>query len=207
MTNPELELWLRERGVEGARRVVAADERAIVLSKTPEGFVPRLMSTLERVEAALSPDALREAYRRTARPGEPRVDAWERACQRAVSEAVQGQQLPPDVVDEVMYGVESVGALLRAVLWPDHRVGDGSLPTPAEQAAFEDAWAALERGSLFTRVYGTFDGRPVVAHCPGARIARELFRAGWEICASDGQAFAQDTGGTQSDSHPHPFPS
>ncbi len=188
MTDPELELWLRERGVEGARRIVAADEKAIVLSKTPDGFVPRLITTLERVEQSLSPESLAEAYRRVARPGEPRVDAWERACQLAVSEAVRGQELPADVVDEIMYGVESAGALLRAVLWPDHRVGDGSVPTPAERVAFDDAWEALERGSLFTRVYGTFDGKHVVAHCPGSRIARRLFRTGWELCANDGQS-------------------
>lgn len=183
-----LEAWLAQMGVSGARRVVAADEHRIVVSKTPPGFARRLLEAIDALSAALDDEKVARAYADVALPGRPRVEAWEDAVMACVAAATAEAGLPEGVVMEIRLGVESVGALLRSVMWTDPRVGDGrSAPSPAEEAAFADCWATLTGdGPRFTRVYGVFDGRQVVSHCPGNRVARALFAQGWRLCWRDG---------------------
>lgn len=181
-----LGLWLAERGIDGARRVVAADERRIVVSKTPEGFTERLFEALDALEEALHDDHVAAAMAACSEPARPRVDVWEAAVMRCVADQAAKLGLPPSVAEEVRFGVESVAALLRAVLWCDLPGEGAHEPSPAERAAFRDLWESLTGdGRRFTRVYGVFDGRPVVAHCPGARLARTLLAQGWRLCTGE----------------------
>jgi len=183
MLEDRLQRWLAEQGVEGARRVVAADDRRIVLSKTPPGFAERLIRALEPLEADLTDEHIAATMASETNRGRSRVDAWEAAVMERTAEAVTRLRLPPALVDEVRYGVESVAALLRSVLWCDRACSELHEPSPAEEAAFRDAWESLSgEGRRFTRVYGVFEGRPVLAHCPGASIARTLFAQGWRLC-------------------------
>ncbi len=181
-----LDVWLAERGVEGARRVVAADARRIVVSKTPEGFAERLFQALDAIGDALADDRIAAAMAALSQPGRTRVDVWEAAVIRCVAEEAANLGLPPSVAEEVRFGVESVAALLRAVLWRDLPGEGAHEPSPAERAAFRDLVESLTGdGRRFTRVYGVFDGRPVVAHCPGARLARTLLAQGWRLCTGE----------------------
>lgn len=178
-----LQLWLAERDVVGARRVVAVDDRRILVSKTPPGFVEGLFEALEALGSALADDSVAAECALTARVGRPRVDAWEEAVMRAVARQVVRLNLPPTVVEEVKFGVESVAALLRSVLWSDPKVGECYALSAAESAAYEDLCERLTGDAAkFTRVYGIFEGRPVVAHCPGASLARRLLDQGWRLC-------------------------
>lgn len=183
-----LRAWLEEMGVSGARRVVAADEHRIMLSKTPPGFAHRLLETIDALSGALDDDTVGRAYAGLGLPGRLRVEVWEDAVMACVAAATAEARLPEGLITEIRLGVESVGALLRSVMWSDPRVGDGrSGPLPGEVAAFADCWATLTGdGQRFTRVYGVFDGRQVVNHCPGNRVARALFAQGWRLCWRDG---------------------
>jgi hypothetical protein len=181
-----LDVWLAERGVEGARRVVAVDDRRILLSKTPEGFAERLFEAVEAMEDALRDEQVAAAMAALSAPTRSRVDAWEAAVMRCVADQAAKLGLPATVVEEVRFGVESVAALLRAVSWRDLPGDRPVQPTPAERAAFRDLWESIAGdGKRFTRVYGVFDGRVVVAHCPGARLARTLLAQGWHLCTGD----------------------
>ena len=83
----------------------------------------------------------------------------------------------------VTTGIESVAALMQAVLWSGPAVGDPYEPAEAERDAYRDALARTDAsGDIFTRHYGAFEGRTVVAHCPGAPYARALLESAWRAC-------------------------
>ena len=83
----------------------------------------------------------------------------------------------------VTAGIDSVATVMRAVLWSDPVAGESYAPGSGERDAWRDAVARTEGASdLFTRHYGAFEGRAVVAHCPGAPYARALLESAWRAC-------------------------
>ena len=83
---------------------------------------------------------------------------------------------------EVEAGVDSVAALMSAVLWTSPAMTGSYTPHDSERTAFLETLERMDaENGLFTRYYGTFDGRRVVNYCPGSRIARKLLDQAWRI--------------------------
>ncbi len=175
--------WLREeRGVEEPRRLVRADEEEALISKFEPGFAAGLHDLLR-----LIPDLFDEAtvVANTERamastPGEPRTGAWHAAMHAALAQAGEGHGVPDLRLAEVRAGIDSVRAILDVILWSDPRCGEVYEPEPGEVDAYRESFLELEDGrDVFTRYYGTFDGRAVRNHCPGAAFARVLLAQAW----------------------------
>ena len=179
---PALLDWLRTRGIEESRRLVRVDEDEALVSKFEPGFAARLHELLRLV-----PDLFDEAtvVANTARvmasmPDEPRVTAWQTAMHQALAEAGERHAIPDLRLAEVRTGVDSVRAVLDAVLWTEPLCGDEYAPESGEIEAYREGLEALEDGrDIFTRYYGMFAGRAVRNHCPGAAFARILLAQGW----------------------------
>lgn len=175
--------WLREgRGVEEPRRLVRVDAEEALISKFEPGFAAGLHELLR-----LAPDLFDEAtvVANTERamedaPGESRTGAWHTAMQSALARAGLQHRVPDLRLAEVRAGIDSVRAILDVVLWSDPRCGETYAPQPSEVAAFREAFVELDDGrDVFTRYYGTFEGRAVRNHCPGAAFARVLLAQAW----------------------------
>lgn len=183
-----LRRWLADEcGVaEPPRRIARLDAREMLVSKFAPGFAARAGAAIERLALGESPDPLAAAYARHARrhPGASRVELWREAACGAVRERAAARGMDAEDADLVVAGVESVAAVLRAVLWSDPVAGQPYAPAPAERRAWLEAVARMDdpAGGLFTRRYGDFEGRAVVAHCPGAAHARALLAAAWRAC-------------------------
>ena len=180
--------WLADECgvVEPPRRIARLDARELLVSKFVPGFAARAGAAIERLALGESPDPLAAAYARHARrhPGASRVELWREAACGAVRERAAVRGMDAEDAELVVAGVESVAAVLRAVLWSDPVAGQPYAPSPAERRAWIDAVARMDdpAGGLFTRRYGDFEGRAVVAHCPGASHARALLAAAWRAC-------------------------
>lgn len=186
-----LRRWLAaECGVvEPPRRIARMDAREVLVSKFAPGFAARAGAALERLALHESPDPVAPAYARHARrrPDAPRVELWrEAACEVVRGRAAERGMAAGDA-ELVVAGVDSVAAVLRAVLWRDPVAGEPYAPSPAERRAYVEAAARADGSAtgLFTRRYGAFEGRAVVAHCPGATHARALLAAAWRVCAGE----------------------
>lgn len=175
--------WLRvERGIEESRRLVRVDEEEALVSKFEPGFAARLHELLRLVpdlfdEATVVANTEREM---ASMPEAPRVDAWHAAMHRALAEAGERHAVPDLRLAEVRTGVDSVRAVLDAVLWTEPLCGDEYVPESGEVEAYREGLEALEDGrDIFTRYYGTFEGHAVRNHCPGAAFARVLLAQAW----------------------------
>ena len=116
-------------------------------------------------------------------PGASRVENWRAAACDLVRERAAERGLAGEDAELVTAGIESVAALMDAVLWSGPATGDSYEPAPSERDAWRDALALTEgSGDIFTRHYGAFEGRAVVAHCPGAPYARALLESAWRAC-------------------------
>ncbi len=181
----ELNAWLRELGHDEPRRIVRQDGNAMLLSRFEEGFAARLMANVEALPGLLDLDTVREAYAacRDESPADQRVDLWQRAILRVLSQDAAEAGL--DIIEqtEVRAGIESVGALLGSILWTGPLGGEDYTPQPGERAAYDDVLEKMDQHpGVFTRHYGTFDGRRVETHCPGTRVARILLDHAWTVC-------------------------
>ena len=180
-----LRRWLAdEHGVvEPPRRIARIDADELLVSKFAPGFAARAGAAIERLALGESPDPLAAAYARHARrhPGASRVELWREAARGAA------RGMDAEDAELAVAGVESVVAVLRAVLWSDPVAGQPYAPSPAERCAWLEAAARMDdpADGLFTRRYGAFEGRAVVAHCPGAAHARALLAAAWRVCAGE----------------------
>lgn len=171
----EVARWLDDLlGPGHGRRVVAVRDDRVLVSKVPPGLPARVVAAAANLTELFDPAALR----RRMPPGLPPAEAWLTAASAIVREAQAAGRLDGPGASEVLAGVDSVAALLASCCWT---AGDaaGWQPSDAERAALDDAETRLARGGrgLFTRVYGTWDGRPVENHCPGAEAARAIFAA------------------------------
>lgn len=174
--------WIRRQGIEESRRLVRVDEEEALVSKFEPGFAARLHELLRLV-----PDLFDETtvVANTARvmdsmPDESRVTAWHTAMHQALARAGEQHAIPDLRLAEVRTGVDSVRAILEAVVWSEPRCGTPYEPLSGEVEAYRDGLLALEDGrDVFTRYYGSFDGLAVRNHCPGAAFARVLLAQAW----------------------------
>ncbi|MEO9255367.1 MAG: hypothetical protein ABI305_07510 [Tepidiformaceae bacterium] len=184
-----LQEWLSELpGVTGERRVVRHDATRVLLSKFEPGFAPRLFEALERVPQLVSEPTVRRAYTELARerPGAPRVALWHEAIVGLLESHSGAANLGPNPMAEIQAGLDSVAAVMDSVLWSTPLAGDSYTVAAGEIDAFRDVLADAESdGGIFTRFYGTFEGRSVLNHCPAAQIARGLLAQAWSICTGE----------------------
>src|SRR5690606_7716001 len=99
-----------------------------------------------------------EAYERAALEASPessRVACWHAAMHRMLREAGERHAIPDLRQAEVRTGIDSVYAVLQAVLWSDPRIGHaGYTPAAGERAAYLDGLARLAPDvDIFTRTY------------------------------------------------------
>jgi hypothetical protein len=179
--------WLRESGIERARRIVRESDTWMLVSKFEAGFSSELVGRLAQLPVLFDGREHRERYLAVARaePGMARAGAWHRAALEILHDQAPAEEFGPREIAEVAAGIDSVAALLDSVLFMCASAGSPEEATPAERVAYQDALARMdaERG-IFTRAYGSFEGKAVVNHCPGARFARELFELAWGLCAA-----------------------
>ena len=182
-----IEAWLRESSeADEPRRVVRIDGESVLVSKFEPGFAAELHALLDRLPELFDEAAVSRAYAQQAASAgraEARVAVWHRALrtllatlgvERGIDDAQQGL---------VRVGIDSVRAVLDSVLWSTPAVGDDYTASAGERSAYRDALARLEgERELFTRYYGTFEGRRVENHCPGAAFARTMLAQAWTAC-------------------------
>jgi hypothetical protein len=185
---PELErtllAWLEDEvGVDRPRRLVRVDEREILVSKFEPGFAAQLHQLLDQIPEIFDEAGVIERYQALAPslPADtPRVDAWHAAMHAALRLAGERLEVEDSRLAEVRVGVDSVRAVLEAVIWTQPRVGDDYTPRSGEVDAYREGMAALQDDrDIFTRYYGDFEGVPVRNHCPGAAFARRMLAHGW----------------------------
>ena len=181
-TTARFDAWLRERGIEGSRRIVRESETAILVSKFEPGFAARLHEAIDRVPELFDPSVLASRYG-LSNPSATRVEAWRRTVEDLLAELGPARGLDPDQLAEIRAGTDSVAALLDSALWSGPTLSADWTPSEPEQTAFREALARMDDdSSIFTRYYGEFEGRRVENHCPGSQIARRLFQQAWQIC-------------------------
>jgi hypothetical protein len=181
--DPEaLQRWINDDlGIEGGRRVVRDDGDEILVSKFEAGFAAGVHELIALMPELFEQASVSSAYQRAASEGGARLDAWHRGMHAMLREAGEREGISELRQAEVRTGIDSVYAVLGTALWSDPQVEDaGYAPGGGERAAYLDALAELGDGrDLFTRVYGRFEGRLVVNHCPGAAFARVMLAQGW----------------------------
>lgn len=185
-TEERLRRWLAsEHVIADPRRLAREDEDRLLVSKFPPGFIARVGETVERLGILADPDPLAAATaaRASRHPRDSRVENWRAAACDLVRERAAERGLSGEDAELVIAGIESVAALMQAVLWSDPVAGEPFEPAAAERDAWRDALVRTEgSGDIFTRHYGAFEGRAVVAHCPGAPHARALLESAWRAC-------------------------
>ncbi len=181
--------WIHDvLGVEGFRRAVRVTDEQVLVSKFPPGFAARLHELLDQLPQIFQEEAVVAAYERAAHdlPADtPRVDAWHAAMHGMLRELGERLDVPDDRLVEVRVGIDSVRAVLEAVLWSAPSVTDDYTPRSGEVEAYRDGLAALaDDRDIFTRYYGDFRDRAVLNHCPGAQFARRMLAQGWTACTA-----------------------
>lgn len=182
-----LRAWLpEEAGVHEWRRLVRVTEDEVLVSKFEEGFSQRLFVLLDRVPELFDEATVVARYERLAAslPADtPRVDAWHAAMHEACREAGERLGIEDVRLAEIRTGIDSVRAILEAVIWSEPAVRDDYTPRSGEVEAYREGLATLaDDRDLFTRYYGTFENRAVRNHCPGAAFARKMLAQGWRAC-------------------------
>jgi hypothetical protein len=183
----EVVAWMRDvLGVNEYRRAVRITDDEILVSKFEPGFAARLHDLLDRVPQLFDEATVVANYRRMAGtlPADtPRVDAWHAAMHDALANVGAALGVDDMRLAEVRTGIDSVRAVMEAVLWSGPAVSDGYRPRSGEVQAYREGLAALaDDRDIFTRYYGDFAGRPVRNHCPGAAFARRMLAHAWLAC-------------------------
>jgi hypothetical protein len=177
-----LEAWLRDRGIDGRRRIVRQSESAVLVSKFEPGFAARLHEAIDRVPELFDASAISARYQ-VSNPMTSRVEAWRLAINGVLADLAEARRLDRDQLAEIRAGTDSVAALLDSALWSGPTVGADWTPSESERAAFREALARMDDdSSIFTRYYGDLEGKRVENHCPGSAIARRLFAQAWSLC-------------------------
>jgi hypothetical protein len=183
-----LQAWLAERGIDEPRRVARATSSTLVVSKVDDGFFERLSVTLERVAGLFEPATHAAAYGlvTTARPGLPRAEAWRVGVEGILRDAEAAGFVDAAQRAEIMGGIDSVSAIVDALMWSAPPAGEAWTPSDADKSAFRQLLDDFDHGSpLFTRHYGDFEGRQVVNRCPGGGFARRFVRLAWATCTGE----------------------
>jgi hypothetical protein len=179
--------WMHdELGVEEYRRVVRVTDQEILVSKFEPGFAAGLHDLLDRLPELFDEATVVANYRKiaTVLPADtPRVDAWHGAMHRALAQAGVRLEIDDMRLAEVRTGIDSVRAVMDAVLWTGPAVSDAYKPRSGEVQAYRDGLALLaDDRDIFTRYYGDFADRPVRNHCPGSAFARRMLAHAWLAC-------------------------
>jgi len=177
-----LAVWMSGLGLDGPRRIARVQEERVLVSKFEEGFAARLYAAIDRVPELSDGATIRERYARAGQePGHGRVALWRDTVDGLIRELAPQRGLDQPQIAEIRAGTDSVAALLDSVLWSGPATGSEWGPSRGEVTAYEEALARMDADDgIFTRYYGTFEGRRVENHCPGAPIARALFIAAWQ---------------------------
>ena len=186
--DPEaLQRWINDDlGIEGKRRVVRDDFSEILVSKFEAGFAAGVHELIALMPELFEETSVRAAYELEAASGGTRLDAWHRGMHAMLREAGEREEISDLRQAEVRTGIDSVYAVLGTALWSDPLVGDAYAPGTGERTAYLDALESLgDERDIFTRVYGRFEGRTVVNHCPGASFARVMLAQGWSVCTGE----------------------
>ena len=181
--------WLRDvAGVVEWRRIVRDDGERILVSKFEEGFAAGVHELIAQVPELFDEPAVRDAYEReaAAATGASRVDAWHRGLHAMLRAAGERHSIPNVRQAELRTGIDSVYAILQTLLWTDPQVGQPYQSRPAERSAYLEAIESMDDDhDMFTRVYGWYEARQVVNHCPGAPFARVMLEQGWRVCSGE----------------------
>jgi hypothetical protein len=174
-------------GIDEPRRIVRTDRERILVSKFDPGFAARLHDALARLPELFDLEEVSREYRRLAAldSASTRVDTWHRAICELLARVATARSISGDQQAEIRAGIDSVAGLLAALLWSNPAVGDDRGPSGGEADALTDVLARMDADpGIFTRIYGSFQDRAVVNHCPGAPFARLFLLQGWTICAT-----------------------
>jgi hypothetical protein len=186
--DPEaLQRWINDDlGIEGARRLVRDDGREILVSKFDEGFAAGVHDLIALMPELFEESSVIAAYEREAAHGGIRLDAWHRGMHAMLRAAGDREHISDLRQAEVRTGIDSVYAILSTALWTEPQVDDRYAPGTGERTAYLETIETLaDDRDLFTRVYGRFEGRTVVNHCPGAAFARVMLAQGWTACTGE----------------------
>lgn len=186
--DPEaLQHWINnDLGAEGDRRIVRDDGDELLVSKFAEGFAAGVHDLIAQMPELFDEQRVVEAYAAAAEGGETRLDVWHQAMHSMLRTAGEREGISDLRQAEVRTGIDSVYAILGTALWRDPVVGDDFAPGAGERTAYLEAFASFADGrDIFTRVYGRFEGRMVVNHCPGSSFARVMLEHGWIACTGE----------------------
>ncbi len=192
--DPEaLQRWINDDlGIEGTRRLVRDDGREALVSKFDEGFAAGVHELIALMPELFEESSVVAAYQREAASGGLRLDAWHRAMHGMLRTAGGREGISDLRQAEVRTGIDSVYAILGTALWSDPRVDEAFSPGNGERVAYLEALESLSDGrDIFMRVYGRFEGRMVVNHCPGASFARVMLAQGWTACTGEAPPVAE----------------
>ena len=186
--DPEaLRRWINlDCGIEGARRIVRDDGSDILVSKFEEGFAAGVHELIALMPELFEEQAVVAAYERETTAGGARLDAWHRGLHEMLRTAGERANISDLRQAEVRTGIDSVYAILSTTLWTEPTVDESFTPSAGARIAYLETLDSLSDGrDLFTRVYGRFEGRMVVNHCPGASFARVMLAQGWTACTGE----------------------
>ena len=194
--------WLRDTaGIEQWRRIVRDDGERILVSKFEEGFAAGVHELIALMPELFDEPAIRAAYEHEAEAeaaiGTSRVDAWHRALHAMLRAAGERYSIPNVRQAELRTGIDSVYAILQTLLWTDPKVGAPFESRESERSAYLEAIESMDDAhDMFTRVYGWYEDRQVVNHCPGAPFARVMLEQGWRVTSGEDVPTA-DSGNAQ----------
>lgn len=166
--------------------MVRADDNRILVSKFEAGFAARLHDALAQLPELFDLDVLSREYQRLASldPAARRVDVWHSTICELLATLATARSISRTQQAEIRAGVDSVAGLLDSVLWSSPTVSDSHGASAAEAEALADVLSRMGADpGIFTRFYGSFEGKPVVNHCPGAPFGRLFLEQAWTICA------------------------
>jgi hypothetical protein len=181
--------WLRHvAGIEDWRRIARDDGERILISKFEGGFAAGVHELIALMPELFDEPAILAVYEREAAtaPGTSRVDAWHRALHAMLRAAGDRHAIPNLRQAEVRTGIDSVYAILQTLFWTDPKCGASYQSRAAERSAYLEAIVSMDDvHDMFTRVYGWYEDRQVLNHCPGAPFARVMLEQGWRVCSGE----------------------
>lgn len=174
-------------GIAAPRRVVRADADVVVLSKLQPGETQTLFAAVEALPELFDAAAVGVEYGRVVAAyrerGEAplRTTAWREAVESLLDRLGAERGIDAAARRLLAPGLDSVQAVLDAVLWSAPTVDSDAPASAGERAALADVLEADDH-DLFRRYYGSVDGRRVESYCPGAPFARRLLAQAFAVC-------------------------
>jgi hypothetical protein len=188
----ELRAWLREElGLNEYRRVVRENATTLVISKFEAGFSQDLFATVDLLPELFDDAVILAEYGRLvaehrSRGQSPmRTEVWREAGEAVLNRLSDERGIDQQRRMYVLPGIESVQAVMDAILWSAPTIDDQRAPDPGEVQAYADFCSPEMERDIFTRFYGVLEDRRIENYCPGAQFARRLVDQAWRVCAGD----------------------